>query len=232
VIAPPFGDEYLKAHRALRQLALRLSRAGFHVLRFDFRGCGDSAGGPEALGLADWAADVAVAIDELKDRCGVGRIALVGLRLGATLSLLAGARRRDVDALVLWEPVLDGAAHLAEIARAAEAWRTAERVDLDKATDLTELMGFPIGDALRRSLSTLNLELPRRPARRVLLLGEKEEAAAAVNLVLLLRQLGAAPEQRQTAEAGTWLAAGRTSRTLVPQAAITAVADWLAGEAA
>ena len=40
----PMGSEYVRFHRAYRQLADRLAKAGFPVLRFDFYGCGDSSG--------------------------------------------------------------------------------------------------------------------------------------------------------------------------------------------
>src|SRR5256885_16263297 len=44
VLCYPYGRDYMSAFRAYRTLALRLARAGFHVLRFDYRGTGDSAG--------------------------------------------------------------------------------------------------------------------------------------------------------------------------------------------
>ena len=37
VLCPPVGADLVRAHRALRHLAERLARAGFDVLRFDFR---------------------------------------------------------------------------------------------------------------------------------------------------------------------------------------------------
>src|ERR1700755_3241688 len=42
LICNPFGYEALCAHRALRVLAERAALAGAHVLRFDYRGTGDS----------------------------------------------------------------------------------------------------------------------------------------------------------------------------------------------
>ena len=86
VICPPFGHEYIRAHRLLRQLAVQLSRDGFHVLRFDYLGCGDSSGDPQTARPRSGRADIATAIDELRDTSEVRRVCLVGLRLGATLA--------------------------------------------------------------------------------------------------------------------------------------------------
>ena len=66
VLCYPWGSEYIHAHRALRQLATRLSMAGFHTLRFDYFGTGDSAGEMEDADLGVWEDDIETAIEELK----------------------------------------------------------------------------------------------------------------------------------------------------------------------
>jgi len=38
VLCPPWGQEYLRAHRSIAQLANTLATAGVHVLRFDYSG--------------------------------------------------------------------------------------------------------------------------------------------------------------------------------------------------
>jgi pimeloyl-ACP methyl ester carboxylesterase len=112
VICNPWGPEYIYAHRALRQLARRLSLAGFHTLRFDYFGTGDSAGDMVDADLLGWKNDIETAMDELIDLAGVKRVALVGLRLGATLAAsVVCTRRKEIGALVLWEPIFDGKAY-------------------------------------------------------------------------------------------------------------------------
>jgi len=44
VLCYPIINEYLRAHRAFVRLATQLATEGFHVLRFDYFGCGDSYG--------------------------------------------------------------------------------------------------------------------------------------------------------------------------------------------
>lgn len=227
VIAAPYGRELMKTHRALRQLAIRLARAGFHVLRFDYRGCGDSAGEAEPCGVAEWTEDLGTAADELKDRTGVGKIAFVGLRLGGTLALLAGARRRDVEALVLWEPILDGAAYAAEMQEVGRLYRRANRIEADAGPE--DVMGFPLGGPLRQSLEELKLTMRRRPARRVLFLAEGDPTPDAERLSAALKKLGATPESRPTAQARVWLGSQGVARALIPQEALKSVVGWLAG---
>jgi alpha/beta superfamily hydrolase len=44
LICPAGFRDYMRSHRLLKQLAVSLSERGIHVLRFDYAGCGDSAG--------------------------------------------------------------------------------------------------------------------------------------------------------------------------------------------
>ena len=107
VLCYPWGTEYVYAHRTMRQLGLKLSECGFHTLRFDYFGTGDS-GGVDSEANPDAAdADVESAIEGLQDIVGVARVALIGLRLGATLAARTAMRRKEnVEALVLWDPIV------------------------------------------------------------------------------------------------------------------------------
>ncbi len=107
VLCHPWGAEYVYAHRTLRQLAVKLSAGGFHTLRFDYFGTGDSGGEDSEANPAAAEADVESAIEGLQDIVGVARVALIGLRLGATLAARAAMRRQEhVEALVLWDPIV------------------------------------------------------------------------------------------------------------------------------
>src|SRR5690242_1202032 len=106
VICQPIGHEYIYCHRALRQLAVRLSDSGFPVLRFDYFGCGDSSGSTEEGGIRQWLRDISSAISEARHRAGVAQVCLVGFRLGGALSMITAAERGDIDSLVLWDPVV------------------------------------------------------------------------------------------------------------------------------
>jgi alpha/beta superfamily hydrolase len=114
VIAPPLGYEYLSTHRSLRTLAERLAGAGHTVLRFDYDGTGDSAGDQWDAGrVAAWRASIGAAVAHLRE-AGLDQVALVGVRLGATLCLLEGAAIR-ADRIVAWLPVVSGRRYSREL---------------------------------------------------------------------------------------------------------------------
>jgi pimeloyl-ACP methyl ester carboxylesterase len=108
VICNPAGAELAYAHRTLRHLALRLSRRGFHVVRFDYFGTGDSGGDDADASVQGMLDDTALAIEAAQEASSARQVTLIGLRMGAVIAAQAAARHpRDVEAVVLWDPVDD-----------------------------------------------------------------------------------------------------------------------------
>ena len=105
VLCYPFGQEYMRAHRAFRQVALLLAKSGFHVFRFDYRGTGDSSGDGEDFTLAGAVDDTVQAIEELQDMADVESVALVGLRLGGLTAARVAEAHENVTHLVLWDAI-------------------------------------------------------------------------------------------------------------------------------
>src|SRR5688572_24938095 len=64
---------------------------GLALLRFDYGGCGVSAGDFEAQTLADWRDDVVAMIDDVTS----GPVMLAGSSMGGWLMLLAALARPD-----------------------------------------------------------------------------------------------------------------------------------------
>ena len=84
-------------------LGARLSTEGIAMLRFDFRGIGESEGRIEDDTVSRRITDLGAAIDLLLARPGLGRrIGLVGSSLGGYVSLFKAARDKEVRALVIW----------------------------------------------------------------------------------------------------------------------------------
>lgn len=109
----PLFEERKSAQRALVELARALAAAGVAVLRFDYRGCGDSPGDFAEFAPDDWLADALAAYAELRRRVPPGVPAgFFGLRLGAALAAQAAGRVPAPWLLMLWEPVLRGGEYL------------------------------------------------------------------------------------------------------------------------
>lgn len=107
VFCAPFAEEKLWAHRVFVNFARLLAKSGYSVLRFDYRGHGDSDGWFEDATLLTRLEDIQGAVSVLRKEALVDRVGLLGLRLGASLAFIA-AEDAGVDFLLLWEPILDG----------------------------------------------------------------------------------------------------------------------------
>ncbi len=191
VVCNPIGDDYVRAHRALRHLAERLQRAGFAVLRFDFGGTGDSAGDERGVErVRGWIGDVGRAIDELRARAGVDEICVVGLRLGATLAAVAAAERGDVAALALWSAYLDGRSYVDETTRLHKMHKLLEPRSFAAEPrgwepGGTEALGFLLTPPTVAALASVDLRALPRPAPRALVIaagGATPQAALAERL--------------------------------------------------
>lgn len=179
----PAPQEYMRTYRAVKNLADGLARSGMHVLRFDWSGTGDSAGRVREARLETWQQDFALAAEELLDLSGARKLAIVGLRLGASIAALACARPKAVvaDTLLLWDPVVSGAAWLDAAARAHQWHLDQHRIEL--SPDPGSLLGYPLSVALRGDLEALDLRALPVPSkgRRIFLLPRAvpEQAALA-----------------------------------------------------
>lgn len=221
VLCAPWGQEYMRTHRAFKQLASQLTRAGVHVFRFDYFGTGDSIGASDAGTPLRWIEDIRTAGDELKDTAGIEQISFVGLRLGATLAAAAAEGRDDVKKLVLWDPVLDGGEYIGELLQHAD----------DGATEaLAGVHGFPVTARLKQELPTLKLSALLRkgsPETLVVVSEEKQEYNALVGQV---QAAGAPVTLKHIASAGNWEDMDRLGAALLPQQIIRGITSWLSGE--
>lgn len=221
LICPSWGSEYQYAYRALQVLARRLAEHGFHVLRFDYTGTGDSWGDTTDANMVRWREDIAAAARELQALSGQRRLDLVGLRIGAALaasaSALLGARR-----LVLWDPVLDGSGWVA---------------GFEPPTPAPAGAGASPGAAVEFAQYLVSGELPNQLAA----IGSEHYRAAAAETVLLLRTQTDEPDpaadafpavpglQREfVADVPPWLEDTSIWSGQVPARAVRRIVEWLA----
>lgn len=98
------GPQYrVGSHRQFTLLARDLAAHGIPVLRFDYRGMGDSEGETRSFDVID--EDIAAAIDSMTDAAtGVRRVVLWGLCDGASAALMYAPSDARVAGLVLLNP--------------------------------------------------------------------------------------------------------------------------------
>lgn len=117
VIVPPVGHERLRCYRESVNLARDLARAGYAVLRFDYRGEGESYGSIENTDVSTRLVDIQTAIIELSKRTKISKLCLLGFRIGAVFCLQI-AEKLQIKRLILCEPVLDTKGYVKNLIRA------------------------------------------------------------------------------------------------------------------
>jgi len=84
-------------------LGERISREGMAMLRFDFRGIGESGGSEEDNTISKRIADLSAAVDFIESYPGLrGGIGLIGSSLGGFVSLIKASMDKRIKATVVW----------------------------------------------------------------------------------------------------------------------------------
>lgn len=226
LLCPPFGQEYMRSHRAFRQLALILSKKGYAVMRFDYRGTGDSSGDIEMTNIQEWLNDIAIAVHEVKETAQVKTVHLVGLRLGAILAAAASTEALNIDKLILWDTLSSGLAYDEEL-----------QVEMKKEGDdaafnhidhhgTLHFNGFPLVKAIRDGLKELDLCNITPNVKKVFHIVSKETACSKAldeawcNNSNYEYQLAPSP--------GNWNYVDDFGGILLPQPVIQAIVNWIA----
>lgn len=174
VLCPPVGDEDRRVYLTYRKAAEALSHSGFAVLRFSYEGTGDSAGSLEDPDRVEaWVSSITHAVGYLR-RVGVGPVAAVGMRLGATLLTRATPTiEPPLAAVVLWDPCAGGREFLRHqqlLLTTLPGRPPADTRGVDtpgyhiNASLADELRGLTIGPVEPPHTRTLVLARPGRPA--------------------------------------------------------------------
>jgi pimeloyl-ACP methyl ester carboxylesterase len=223
VFCRPLGYEAMCTYQMYAELADMLARAGFDVLRLDYHGTGDSAGGDgDPARVPAWIESIVRGTAELKRMAGVEQLAFVGVRLGATLAVQAACALGGVDSLVMWAPCVTGRAFTREL-RAASGSR-ADGAGSAGAGEM-EALGYLYTEQTLRDLEALDCRrVPVNPARRVLIIG-RDDLPVEGPLPAAYRAMGM--------EVGYEVLPGYARMMVEPHqgvlnyASLNAIADWL-----
>ena len=222
VICAPLGYEQIHAHRGLRHLADTLAMHHLPTLRFDWHGTGDSPGGDDdANRVQTWLSNLQDAITWMRNTLGCEHVSVVGLRLGGTLAALAAAETQ-IDNLILWAPVVKGRAYVREM-KAISLTSDAPARSTVPSNDI-EAAGFILTAETAVSLSAIDLMNSPPDCGRVLI-ATRSDHPDDRRLYDHWSSLRKGVEQITTTGFTEMLA--EPHHTVVPQAAIQQLTDWL-----
>jgi hypothetical protein len=199
-------------------------------MRFDYLGCGDSAGEIEDASIPAWLASIRLAAMELRKLSQSTQLAVVGLRLGATLASLATAQGLiKPRQLVLWSPVVSGGSFLARMRE--EHDRHVARVNREFGTvpgnANRELLGYRWPSDLIAEVQNLNMRSLCAGAtfpRTLLIDNEPEEK---LNTVARDIDVGKTADVVSTSESAAWDVEPHLA--VLPHQSIAKIVQWLSG---
>jgi len=229
LICQSTGYEYERCHRAMRQLAVQLSRKGMVALRFDYFGTGNSAGDSEDVSLQRMREDIQQAIISCRKRTGANKLALVGLRLGARMAAQVAGSSTEIDSLVLYAPVFNSKELVNE-------WRHQQRVFNSKhshskvQSSQEEVLGFPVTTTFQQELiEDRTIEANNTSVKRVLILVDESELEAAelMSCVDTFQSNGADVTVESVESIAIWKR--EPMEAIVPIRIIRRIARWIIG---
>ncbi len=117
VFCHAFAEEQNISHCIMTNFARELAACGYHVLRFDYMGCGDSSGEFGQATVATRVSDILSSIEFLQKKTGLEKIGLLSLRLGAVFAALAAQKEPALAFLILCAPIGDVKNYLWQLLR-------------------------------------------------------------------------------------------------------------------
>jgi hypothetical protein len=157
LMAPPLLHEQARSRRILVDASNRLAAIGLPCLRFDYFGTADSDGSGEQHDVEAMRADLDVADAALRSETGVTRVVVFAWRASALVAM-PWLRDRDVAAVALWEPIVDGAHWLRRLNAADAAERVLRYGHAHADADDGNLMGFRTSPRWRTDMAAASFD--------------------------------------------------------------------------
>lgn len=104
------GGHKTGRYRVYVELAETLVRANIAVVRFDFRGSGDSEGALSEMTIQDQLSDALAMLNYISEsqEYDLTKIGIFGRSLGAAIAIQAAAIHGDIKSLAVWVPLFNG----------------------------------------------------------------------------------------------------------------------------
>lgn len=154
IILGPIGPEYMPCHRSIRLLADNLSQLGFHTIRYDPIGMGDSSGTLENKNIwLQWVKTPGYFADYFKNNYNINEIIPIGLRSGC-LVLSEAIKKTPIKTAVFWHPITSGKTFIRGIQLLDSVLYKDITVTENK---ILEGGGYPFSKELQKEIKNINL---------------------------------------------------------------------------
>lgn len=94
----------LGPHRMFVKASRRLENLGYHCLRFDFRGRGESDGDTSSAGIPSMIKDTQCCADWMQQHTGNHKVVILGICSACKVAIGASTAIQNVAGLALWSP--------------------------------------------------------------------------------------------------------------------------------
>ncbi|MCF6193191.1 MAG: alpha/beta hydrolase [Kangiellaceae bacterium] len=153
IICSPLGYEYSHTHRTVRHLSDQLASNNYATIRFDYSGTGDSASDLFAKDrIESFNDNIGSVIELLKEKLGIQKICLIGIRLGGTFAARY-SHYSSVDQLILWSCYTKGRTYIRE----TKALERLASHSVKQVKNFIDSGGFIITIEAEKTLNEINL---------------------------------------------------------------------------
>jgi len=163
LLCTSIGHEYMKLHRLQHAVASLLSANGYHVMRFDYTGVGNSSDNSDLVSIADWINDIRSAASKLLSDSKKTKIIVVGTRLGVPLLLNASIGK--VTQVVAIDPIYDGSVFVDHLQNLHQfALNDTDRYSRRPSQSMpNERFGYSYSETLLQEISALSISAGQIP---------------------------------------------------------------------
>ncbi len=222
LLCNPLHQEQIRCHKLYLTIANQLSNEGFHVLRFDYYGTGDSEGRKDQFTITKAIENVQSAINEFRDGCDLNKVVLFGVRFGATVSLLT-AKQYKVDGIILWNPMISGKNYVTEKKEEYQKWLSgsfAKNKKIDQ--NALDIEGFIWSQELINEINQIKVQ--DEIASKAFILSNEDDV---LRSHFRIEELQAVKFFQSTQNKFWTKSDGEDENTLVPKKELEVIQDWL-----
>ena len=247
VICSSIQAEFLKNLRREVLLGHALAQRGFAVVRWHYRGAGNSDGSSEDMTFETMCDDTAAAAGWLQDATGVDSLVFAGTRWGGLVAATVAGGHPGAP-LALWEPAADSSRYFREVFRSRlirelkegseEAASSTSLVDQLNESGSLDVLGYsidkPLYDSAMGHTLADGLGAGARPILLIQIGRNKALRGEYRKLVTRWQETGCAVSTHVVEEELAWWFAGEQwqpeERRPVAQRLITETVDWVVGQ--